>query len=321
MAANLYNQPLQAYYPPVGGAPAVPAAPAAPAAPALPQYAAPAAPQYSAPAAPQYAAPSAPQYAAPTTPQYAAPVMGQDQRVSAKAIGNGPVLPTVGPSIAGMISRGFPAGTQAAIGAAQAIAAHTNGTMVKNVARVIGDAGEPLLKLSWELGSNVFGFVGNLITFNFPKAAESFMNIFKSGAVNTGNILKRTVQPATLTAAVSGGSRLNPASALAAGVGVGLKAIKSSFIWAIPSAAIQAFVDYKYHDVTDTKRLGANFAADVVGYTGAGMAGAAAGAFVGSMTMPIVGTLVGAGVGILLGMLHEKTTRPLISDAIRDRLG
>jgi hypothetical protein len=282
MATNL---PVQGYYP------TAPVAPVAPAAPTLP---------------------------APVA--YSAPTMPTDQ-VRVNTVGNGPVLPTVGPSIGGMISRGFPAGTQAAIGAAQAIAAHTNGTMVKNVAKVVGDAGEPLLHLTWDLASNLFGFVGNLMTFNFPKAAESFANIFKSGAVNTGNILKRTVQPATLTAAVSGGSRLNPASALAAGLGVGLKAFKSSFIWAIPSAAIQAFVDYKYHDQTDTKRLASNFAADVVGYTGAGMAGAAAGAFVGSMTMPIVGTIVGAGVGILLGMLHEKTTRPVISDMIRDRLG
>ncbi|MDB5098737.1 MAG: hypothetical protein JWM80_3158 [Cyanobacteria bacterium RYN_339] len=282
MAASLPTLPVQGYYPPTGGAPLAPVAPVAP-------------------------------------QPYAAPAIGQDVRVN--TIGNGPVLPTAGPSIIGMISRGFPAGTQAAIGAAEAIAAHSSGAMAKGVAKIVGEAGEPLLHLTLDLTSNLFGFVGNLITFNFPKAAESFINIFKMGAVNTGNLVKRAVQPVSLTAAVSGGSRLNPASALATGLGVGLKALKSSFIWAIPSAAIQAFVDYKYHDQSDTKRLATNFVADVVGYTGAGMAGAAAGAFIGSMTMPIVGTIVGAGVGILLGMLHEKTTRPLISDALRDRLG
>jgi hypothetical protein len=54
---------------------------------------------------------------------------------------------------------------------------------------------------------------------------------------------------------------------------------------------------------------------------GFGVAGAAVGAAVGSMTLPIIGTVVGAGVGILLGMAHDKITRPLISDYLRDQLG
>ena len=109
--------------------------------------------------------------------------------------------------------------------------------------------------------------------------------------------------------------------AIGAGLSVGLKALKSSFVWAIPASAINAFVDYKYKDQTDVKRLGTNFAADVVGYTATGVAGAAIGAAVGSMTVPLIGTIVGAGAGILLGMAHDKITRPLISDYLRDQLG
>jgi hypothetical protein len=269
---------------------------------------------YYQPVAPQqYAA--APVPAAQQAPQYAGDVRAFG------AINNGPVVQTQALPLAGHIMRAFPAGTQAAIGAATAIAAKGGASYVKAVSNVIGNASEPLLRLSWDLASHTFGFIGNLLTFQIGGAMKSLGEIFRTGAVNTGGILKKVVEPVQLTAAVGAAPRLGPMSALATGVSVGFKALKSSFVWAIPAAAIGAFIDYKYKDQNDPKRLISNFAADVVGYTAGGMAGAAAGAFIGSMTLPVVGTIVGAGVGILLGMLHEKTTRPVISDTLRDMLG
>jgi hypothetical protein len=301
MAMSASNVQLQGYFPNLGAGPAAPIAPPPPPAPAAPGF------------APMAYTPTRTPAAA--SPQASAPVSAMGN------ISNGPVLPTSGPAILGAITRAYPAGTMAAVGAAEAIAGKTSATMAKGVARVIGDAGEPLLHLSWDLASNLASFVGHAITFQFGPAMTDFGHIFSMGALDTGNILRRTVEPLSLTSAVSGGARLNPMQAVGTGLSLGLRAIKSSFVWAIPSAAINAFVDYKYHDVTDKKRIASNFIADVVGYTGAGMAGAAVGAAVGSMTMPIVGTLVGAGVGIVLGMLHEKTTRQLISDTVRDQLG
>jgi hypothetical protein len=303
MAMSAANVQLQGYFPNLGAVPAAPVAPVAPPAPLAPGF-----------------APT--RYAQAPVRGAAAPVATNANPVSALGnISNGPVLPTSGPAIIGAISRAYPAGTMAAVGAAEAIAGRTSAAMAKNVSRVIGDAGEPLLHLSWDLASNVASFFGHAITFQFGPAMSDVGHIFSMGAVDTGNILRRTVEPLSLTSAVSGGARLNPISAVGTGLALGVRAIKSSFVWAIPSAAINAFVDYKYHDVTDGKRIASNFIADVVGYTGAGMAGAAVGAAIGAMTMPIVGTLVGAGVGIALGMLHEKTTRQLISDTLRDQMG
>lgn len=302
--------------------PAVPPAPVAPVAPAAPGMLAPAAP--AAPAAPGYGQvvpQAAPQLFPQATYPQAAPAPGLAPQYSAQGLSQGPILPTSGAAIAGMAARAIPAGTAAAVGAATAIAGNTNATMGKAVAKIVTEAGEPLLKLSWGLLSNTFEVVGSLITFNFPKAFSAVGKLFKETAFDTAGLFKKITQPFSLTAATSGGARLGLGQAVGAGLSAGMKALKSSFVWAIPAAGINAFIDYKYKDQTDVKRLGANFAADVVGYTATGMAGAAVGAMVGSMTVPLVGTLVGAGVGILLGLLHDKTTRPMISDAIRDSLG
>lgn len=234
---------------------------------------------------------------------------------------NGPVLPLQAKSIIRGAAKVIPTGTNAAIGAATAIAKNTNGSMLSAVTKAIGDAGEPLFKLSWNLVANVADTIGSLVTFRFGDTIRNVGKIFSDGAVDTGAMVKRLVQPVTLSAATSGGTRLGIGGAIGAGLSTGLKALKSSAIWAIPGAAINAFVDYKYKDQTDPKRLATNFVADVVGYTATGVAGAAIGAAVGSMTMPIIGTIVGAGAGLLLGMAHDKITRPLISDYLRDQLG
>lgn len=232
----------------------------------------------------------------------------------------GPILPIKAGQIANIAAKTVPAGTQAAVGAAQAIARNTNGTMVKNVAKIVGEAGEPLLKLSWGLVAGIADTVGKLVTFQFGDAIRAVGKIFSEGAANTGALLKRITQPFSLTAATSGGAKLTLGQAVGAGLSTGLKALKSSFIWAIPASAINAFIDYKYKDQTDPKRLMTNFGADVIGYTATGMAGAAVGAMVGSMTVPLIGTIVGAGVGIVLGMAHDKISRPMISDTLRDMM-
>jgi hypothetical protein len=268
------------------------------------------------------------QPAAPAAP--AVPVMGTDVRaygtvgsnsVTNLGVGaNGPVAPLTAQTVLSGAAKTVPAGTQAAIGAAKAIANNTNATMAKNVAKVIGDAGEPLLKLSWGLVANVADTVGALVTFRFGDAIRNFGKVFTEAAVDTGGMVKRLTQPASLTMATAGGTKLGLGGAIGVGLSTGLKALKSSAIWAIPASAINAFVDYKFKDQTDPKRLATNFGADLIGYTATGMAGAAVGAAVGSMTLPIVGTIVGAGVGILLGMAHDKITRPLISDSLRDMM-
>jgi hypothetical protein len=212
-----------------------------------------------------------------------------------------------------------PTGTQAAIGAASAIAANSGRAMQSAVAGLAGK-GEPLFKLTWGIAFNLAGFVGNLVTFQWASAFQKLGSLVKDGFVNTGEIAKRVGTPASLTMATAGGTKASLGQAIGAGLKTGATALKSSFIWAIPAAAINAFIDYKYKDQTDVKRIGTNFGADVIGYTAGGMAGAAVGAAVGSMTMPIVGTIVGAGVGILLGYVHDKTTRPLISDFLHDAL-
>lgn len=232
----------------------------------------------------------------------------------------GPILPIKAGQISNIAAKTVPAGTMAAVGAAQAIAKNTNQTMVKNVARIVGEAGEPLLKLSWGLVAGVADVIGKLVTFQIGDAVRALGKIFTDGAANTGALLKRITQPFSLTAATSGGAKLTMGQAIGAGLSTGLKALKSSFIWAIPASAINAFIDYKYKDQTDPKRLATNFGADVIGYTATGMAGAAVGAMVGSMTVPLIGTIVGAGVGIVLGMAHDKVTRPMISDTLRDMM-
>jgi hypothetical protein len=233
-------------------------------------------------------------------------------------LGQGPIAQTGAAGIASLAARVIPAGTSAAVGAATAIARNTNATMVKNVAKVVESAGEPLLKLSWALVGNTFEALGALLTFRFGDAFRSIGKVFSDGALSLGAAGKKLAQPVTLTAATSGGNKLGLGQALGAGLSGGMKALKSSFIWAIPASAINAFIEYKYRDQNDVKRLTTNFAADVVGYTATGMAGAAVGAAIGSMTMPIVGTLVGAVVGVGLGLLHDKITRPVISDALYD---
>jgi hypothetical protein len=266
------------------------------------------------------------------TPTPAAPVAPQDVRAFSSVstsssptnlgmAANGPILPLQAQAWITGAAKTVPAGTMAAIGAATAIAKNTNGTMMAKVAKAVGDASEPLFKLSWGLVANVADTIGALVTFRFGDAIRNAGKIFSEGAATTGGMLKRLTQPATLTAATAGGTKLGVGGAIGAGLSIGLKALKSSFIWAIPAAAINGFVDYKFKDQTDTKRLGTNFAADVLGYTATGVAGAAVGAAVGSMTLPIIGTVVGAGVGILLGMAHDKITRPLISDYLRDQMG
>ena len=325
--------PAVGYFP--APAPVAPPAPLAPSAPAAPTFGAdqgswsvPTAPQaYSAPTAP--AAPlgyGAPQpYAAqptgqPTAPQGYAPTAYTPTNVGAQNLGQGPIVQT---GAAGMVALGakvIPAGTSAAIGAARAIASNTNGSMVKAVEGIVTSAGEPLVKLSWALLANTFDFLGAVLTLRFGDAARAVGKIFTDGAVSIGSLGKKIAQPATLTAAAAGGKKLGLGQAIGAGLSGGLRALKSSFIWAIPASAINAFIDYKYRDQTDVKRLGTNFAADVVGYTATGMAGAAVGAMVGSMTVPIIGTLVGAAVGIGLGFMHDKITRPMLSDALHDAI-
>lgn len=269
-------------------------------------------------------------YFQPTQATYTAPVAQQSVAgydaygsdafaASSAGLHDGPILPTKAKSVANAAAKIVPAGTAAAVGAATAIAKNTSAAMSGNVSKIVAEAGEPILKFSWGLVSGVAEIVGNLVTLNFVGAAKAVGNLFTGGAANTAALGKKLAQPVTLTNAVKGGTKLGLGSAVGAGISAGFKALKSSAVWALPAAAINAFVDYKYRDQTDVKRLGCNFAADVIGYTATGMAGAAVGAAVGSMTVPFVGTIVGAGVGILLGMFHDKFTRPLISDALRDQ--
>ena len=327
MTANMVG----GYFPQAPSAPQPPSPVAPPAPPApLPYggdafvprpYSAPAAPPAPpAPLPPGYGPLPTPSQPRPTTtPQYPGAPAAQTAPTGVQAIGsNGPIVQT---GAAGMVALGakiIPAGTSAAVGAAQAIARNTNGTMVKGVAQIVESAGEPLVKLSWALIGNTFDMLGALVTLRFGDAFKAIGRVFGDGAVSLGALGKKVAQPLTLTAATSGGHKLGLGQAIGAGLSGGLKALKSSFIWAIPASAINAFIDYKYRDQHDTKRLATNFAADVVGYTATGMAGAAVGAMVGSMTMPIVGTIVGAVVGIGLGLLHDKITRPMISDALHD---
>ncbi|MEB3196124.1 MAG: hypothetical protein VKP62_02870 [Candidatus Sericytochromatia bacterium] len=236
------------------------------------------------------------------------------------AYADGPLLQTGAAGMMALGARALPSGTAAAVGAATAIARNSNATMAKGVAAIVESAGEPLLKLSWALVGNAFDVVGSLLTFQFGRAIQAFGKIFSEGAVSLGALGKKVAQPISLTAATHGGQRLGLGQAIGAGVSGGLKALKSSAVWAIPASALNAFVDYKYRDQSDVKRLGTNFAADVVGYTATGMAGAAVGATIGSMTLPIVGTVVGALVGITLGLVHDRVSRPLISDMIYDSL-
>lgn len=231
----------------------------------------------------------------------------------------GAILPIQASKILNGAAKVVPTGTHAAIGAATAIAANSGRAMQSAVKGLTG-VGEPLFKLSWNIVSNLAGFVGSLVTFQWTTAVQKLGALFKDGFVNTGEFAKRIGTPASLTMATAGGTKASLGQAIGAGLKTGLGALKSSFIWAIPASAINAFIDYKYKDQTDVKRLGTNFAADVIGYTAGGMAGAAVGAAVGSMTVPIVGTIVGAGVGILLGWVHDKTTRAIISDTLHDAL-
>lgn len=241
--------------------------------------------------------------------------------VSAQSLGsNGPILPLSADSIFSSATKVVPAATYAAIGSATAIAANTSAAMSGNVAHVVGTMSEPLFALSWGIVSDLANSVGSLLTLNIPGAIANIGRLFSDGFVNTGNLLKRLVSPATLTAATSGGAKLSLGGALATGFRTAGMAIRSSAVFALPAAAINAFVDYKYKDTTDPKRVASNFIADVVGYTATGMIGAGVGAAIGSMTVPIVGTIVGAGVGILLGMVHDKIFRPMISDKIDDML-
>ncbi|MEB3285553.1 MAG: hypothetical protein VKN33_09730 [Candidatus Sericytochromatia bacterium] len=239
-------------------------------------------------------------------------------QMGAANLGQGPIAQAGAAGIAALSARIIPAGTAAAVGAASAIARNTNATMVKNVSKAVEAAGEPLLKLSWALVGNTFEALGALLTFRIGDAFKSIGKVFSDGALSLGAAGKKLAQPITLTAATSGGKKLGFGQALGSGLAGGMKALKSSVIWAIPASAINAFVDYKYRDQNDVKRLGTNFAADMLGYTATGMAGAAVGAAIGSMTVPLVGTLVGAVVGVGLGFLHDRITRPVISDALYD---
>lgn len=287
--------------------PSLPAAPSAPAAPGMPAVPSGQSAPVTVNVNPYQATPGAASTPMPTD-------------YTALSAQYGPILPIKAGQIANIAAKVVPAGTMAAVGAAQGIARNTNGTMVKNVARIVGEAGEPLLKLSWGLVAGVADVAGKLVTFQLGDAVRALGKIFTEGAANTGALVKRITQPFSLTAAASGGNKLNMGQALGTGLATGMKALKSSFIWAIPASAINAFIDYKYKDQTDPKRLMTNFGADVIGYTATGMAGAAVGAMVGSMTLPLVGTIVGAGVGIILGMAHDKVSRPMISDTLRDMM-
>lgn len=341
--ASMAIAPPTAGYFPTVMAPPAPAAPAALAAPtwsADQRYVAPVAagpvappppPIYTAPQ--QVAGPQAytqvpqaysqqPQaYTAQPQPYAAAPqTYGATSTVGAQNLGQGPIVQTGAAGIIATAAKVIPAGTSAAVGAASAIARNTNGTMVKSVAAIVENTGEPLLKLSWALIGNSFDMIGSLLTLRFGDAARAFGKIFSEGAFSLSSLGKKVAQPLTLTAATSGGTKLGLGQAIGAGLSGGMKALKSSFIWAIPASAITAFIDYKYRDQHDLKRLGTNFAADVVGFTATGMAGAAVGAAVGSMTMPIIGTIVGAAVGIGLGLMHDKITRPMLSDVLHDAI-
>ncbi len=333
--------PAVGYFPAASG-PAAPPPPPALAMPTAPtwgadqRWAAPAAPQgFGAPqpvappqgfapqpmAAPQaYSAqPAAAPQAYAAQPTYAPTTYGA-QTVGAQGLTSGPIVQTGAAGAIALGAKVIPAGTSAAIGAARAIASNTNGSMVKAVEGVVASAGEPLLKLTWAVVGNTFDFFGALLTLRFGDAFKAIGKVFSDGAFSLGALGKKIAQPVTLTAAASGGKKLGLGGALGAGIKGGFAALKSSFIWAIPASAINAFIDYKYRDQHDVKRLGTNFAADVVGYTATGMAGAAVGAAVGSMTVPLVGTIVGALVGIGLGFMHDKITRPMISDALHDAI-
>lgn len=248
-----------------------------------------------------------------STPGASAPTLSTrlSDSMSFASVGEGPILPLAAKKWTTIAALTVPTGTEAAIGAARTILKNPN----------FGASADPLFKLSASLFQNVFRFVGKLLTFQLDEAFGALMNIFKDGAINLGGIAKKLASPFTATAAAAGAPRAGLGQAIAGGISTGMRALKTSFVWAIPAAAVNAFIDYKYRDQTDVKRLGTNFAADVLGYTATGMAGAAVGAAVGSMTMPIIGTVVGAGVGIMLGMAHEKMTRPMLSDMLRDQMG
>lgn len=228
---------------------------------------------------------------------------------------NGPTLPITLQHVADGAAMFVPAGTVAAEGAATSLVG------ASKVAQALGGVGEPLFKLTWGIASDLASVVGSAVTFNIPGIFTNGVKIFQDGFINIGGIAKKLFEPFTMNSVAAGGAKASLGEAIGVGFQTAFKAIKSSFVWAIPAAAVNAFVDYKYHDVTDPKRLVSNFAADCIGYTATGLAGAAAGAAIGSMTCPLVGTIVGLGVGFVLGTLHEKYTRPLISDTIRDNLG
>lgn len=249
------------------------------------------------------------------------PMMPPNSRYAATNLGQGPLVQTGAAGVLSTATKVVPGGTAAAVGAATAIANNSSRAMSNRVAAIVGEAGEPLLKLSWGLVTNLFDVLGSTLTLRLGDAARAFGRIFSEGAVNLGGLGKKLFQPLTLTSETMSGTRLGMGQAIGAGLSGGMQAFKTCFIWAIPASAVNAFIDYKYRDQSDVKRLGTNFVADVIGYTASGMAGAAAGAAIGSMTLPIVGTIVGAGVGILLGLAHDKITRPMISDVLRDQLG
>lgn len=261
---------------------------------------------------PQTTTPVAPTVAptAPTVTGYA-PTSYAPTSYSATSLGEGPILPLKAQQIANLAAKVVPTGTAAAVGSAR--------ILLKSP--TWGAAAEPLFKLTTSVVGNLIKFVGKAVSFQWDEAFKALVDVFKGGAVNTGGIAKQLSTPITATMATAGAPRAGLGRAIAGGLSTGVQALKSSFIWAIPAATINAFIDYKYRDQTDMKRLGTNFAADVLGYTATGMAGAAVGAAVGSMTMPVIGTVVGAAVGIGLGLFHDKLTRPLISDALRDQLG
>lgn len=254
-------------------------------------------------------------YAPASVPQNNITVGNQQLTNTPLASPNGPTLPITIQHVADAAAVLVPAGTVAAEGAAASMVG------ASKVAQALGGASEPLFQLTWGIASDLANVVGSVLTFNIPGVFSNTVRVFQDGFINLGGIAKKLAEPFTMNSLAAGGTKVGLGEAIGVGFQTAFRALKSSFVWAIPASAINAFVDYKYHDVTDPKRLFSNFAADCIGYTATGFAGAAAGAAIGSMTCPLVGTIVGLGVGMVLGMLHEKYTRPLISDTIRDQLG
>ncbi|GEM_PF-5385545 len=244
------------------------------------------------------------QPALPYVAQPMAPRPGMvDTRVSANS---GPIVQNGAAGLFSTAAKVIPAGSEAALGAARAMLRDPN----------YGQMAEPLLRLTWDLARGTASFAVNLVTFQWPQAIDDLKLIVSTPFVNTGTLAKKLATPLTASADVSMAPRLRGFEAAGTGVGTALGALKSSFVWSVPASLLNAWMDYKYRDQADMKRLGTNLAADMIGYTATGMVSAGVGAMVGSMTVPLIGTVVGIGVGLLLGFVHDRVVRPTVSDAL-----